>query len=486
MSDYFMDNSPPSGKGVPDNRAGTAIYKKNGVITLEITDMNNLGAGVGHTHDGIAVFVTGAVTGDKVEAKIIKITSRYMVARLERLITASKHRIDADDPEAEVCEAPQSCGGCCYRNVKYEYELEVKRDYVKNAFRKAGLQVSVKDTASDYNISGYRNKAQYPVRQTKEGIKAGFFASGSHRLIPCGECKLQPPVFAEIVGFILTFAEKHGIPAYDEESGKGILRHIYLRTGRQTGEIMVCLVVNSESFPYEDTFADELTKRFGAVKSIMINVNPKNTNVIMGDRTYCIGGKPYINDILCGVRLRISANSFYQVNGNMAEYLYKLALRLADADKNTAVADLYCGIGSIGLSMAKYVKAVAGVEIVPEAVECARVNAAVNNIENASFFLGDAGDSSKLFSEVAAKLGQVPDVVILDPPRKGSTKELIDCIADFSVKKIVYVSCNPDTLARDCAYFARKGYFLSEVYPVDLFPRTGHVETIVLLQRETL
>ena len=233
-----------------------------------------------------------------------------------------------------------------------------------------------------------------------------------------------------------------------------------------------------------DIFADELTESFEAVKSVMINVNPKNTNVIMGDRTYCVGGAPYINDILCGVGLRISANSFYQVNRNMAEYLYKLALRLADADKNTAVADLYCGIGSIGLSMAKYVKAVAGVEIVPEAVECARVNAAINNIENASFFLGDAGDSSKLFSEVVSKLGQVPDVVILDPPRKGSTKELIDCIADFSVKKAVYVSCNPDTLARDCAYFAQKGYSLSEVYPVDLFPRTGHVETLVLLSHK--
>ena len=461
------------------------MIKKNDIIELEITDLNNLGCGVGKTNDGMVVFVKGAVTGDRVTAKIIKASSSFLVGKLEQIIISSPNRADGDGLRAMDCKAPQSCGGCIYRNIKYEHELVLKRDYVKNAFRKAGLpEVEVLDTARTERVTGYRNKGQYPVREVQGRVRAGFFATKTHNLIPCEECLLQPSIFGEIVAFVTDFAEKNKIKAYDEERGKGVLRHIYLRIAEKTGQIMVCLVINGDKLPCVARFADELVDRFPSVTSVMLNFNKKNTNVILGERFECIGGNDYIVDELCGLEFKISAGSFYQVNRDGAELLYGLAKERADLTGKETVADLYCGAGTIGLSMAKDAARVVGVEIVDEAVECAKENAKLNGVENAYFFCGDASDTRGLLATAKDTLGDFcPDVVIIDPPRKGTTRELVDYLDFLGVPRIVYVSCNPDTLARDCAWFAEKGYQIGAVTPVDLFPGTGHVESVVCLTK---
>ena len=460
--------------------------KKNDIIELEITDLNNLGCGVGRTEDGITVFVKGAVTGDRVLAKIIKVASSFLVGRLEKILVSSENRMDGQGLRQKDCTAPNSCGGCIYRNIKYEHELELKRDYVKNAFRKAGLpDVAVLDTAHTERVTGYRNKGQYPVREVGGRIKAGFFASKTHDLIPCDNCLLQPEIFGEIVAFVVGFAEKNKIRAYDEEKGKGLLRHIYLRIAEKTGQIMVCLVINGDKMPYVERFAEELVEKFPSVTSVMLNVNKKNTNVILGDRFICIGGNDYIIDRLCGLSFKISAGSFYQVNRDGAEMLYGLARERAQLTGKETVADLYCGAGTIGLSMAKDAARIVGVEIVDEAVECAKENAKLNDVENAYFFCGDASDTRGLLATAKDTLGDFcPDVVVIDPPRKGTTEELVNYLDSLGVPRIVYVSCNPDTLARDCAWFAEKGYQIGDVTPVDLFPGTGHVESVVCLTRK--
>ena len=331
----------------------------------------------------------------------------------------------------------------------------------------------------------YRNKGQYPVREVGGRIRAGFFAAKTHDLIPCDSCLLQPDVFGEIVAFVIGFAEKNGVKAYNEESGRGVLRHIYLRIAEKTGEIMVCLVINADALVCSEKFARELTAKFPNVTSVMLNINKKNTNVILGERFVCIGGRDYIIDELCGLRFKISAGSFYQVNHDGAELLYRFARERANLTGNETVADLYCGAGTIGLSMADGAARIVGIEIVDEAVKCAKENAALNGVENAYFFCGDASDTRGLLANARDTLGEfVPDVVVIDPPRKGTTEELVDYLDSLGVKKVVYVSCNPDTLARDCAYFAKKGYDIGEVTPVDLFPGTGHVETVVLLSQQ--
>ncbi len=458
---------------------------KNKIITLKITDLNNLGCGVGKLDDGMTVFVKGAVTGDTVEAKVIKVTATYAVARLEKILTASHERFDGTGLRKEECKAPMSCGGCTYRNIKYEHELALKCDYVKNAFRKAGLfDVQVNETAHTERVTNYRNKGQYPVREVGGKVRAGFFATKTHDLIPCDNCLLQPTVFGRIVEFITDFAEKNHIKAYDEVSGQGILRHIYLRIAERTGEIMTCLVINSDKLSCAEKFAQEITEKFPSVASVMLNINKKNTNVILGEKFTCIGGRDYIIDELCGLKFKISAGSFYQVNHDGAELLYGLARERAALTGKETVADLYCGAGTIGLSMADKAARIVGIEIVDEAVKCAKENATLNGIENAYFFCGDASDTRGLLANAQDILGEfTPDVMVIDPPRKGTTEELIDYLDSLGVKRVVYVSCNPDTLARDCAYFAKKGYNIGEVTPVDLFPGTGHVESVVALNR---
>ncbi len=456
--------------------------QKNEIYTLNIEEINNLGSGVSHLPDsGIVVFINGAVTGDTVEAKLIKVNKTYCVARLERLIVHSPIRVG----EA-FCQAPLSCGGCVYRHITYEHELQLKKSYVKHAFIKAGLpDVEVEDVKSTGQIKGYRNKAQYPVGSGKSGIEAGFYAGKTHNIVKADCCALQPDIFGDILRFLCDFATDNGISAYDEESGKGLLRHVYIRRGDKTGEIMLCLVLNGGELPCREMLVGSVTERFTDIKSILLNFNTKNTNVILGKEFKCIYGTPYIEDILCGKRFRISAGSFYQVNHDGCELLYNTAAEKAEFKGGENVYDLYCGIGTIGLSMSDKVGKIIGIEIVPEAVECAKLNARLNGVGNAFYYCGDASSAEKMLGSAKAEIGDVtPDVVILDPPRKGSTVELLEYIARSGVPKILYISCDPDTLARDCAVLSRLEYRIGTVTPVDMFPRTGHVETVVLLSRE--
>ena len=453
--------------------------KKGDTVSLAITDVNNLGCGVGRL-EGKVVFVKGAVTGDTVTATVIKDNKSFAVAKLDSVTVSSPLR-----ERESFCSAPLSCGGCVYRHVTYAHEKEIKYNHVRSAFDKVGLSdVTVLPVMSTEKTRGYRNKAQYPVKNEVGKMRAGFYAAKTHNIVACENCSLGPDIFADIVRFVCEFADENGISAYDEKTGKGLLRHIYLRWGAKTGEIMLCLVINGKKLPDNEKFAKEVTEKFENIKSVMLSVNMKNTNVVLGDEFVCIGGRDYIEDVLCDVRFRISAGSFYQVNRDGAELLYGIAADLAEPEGKTVI-DLYCGAGTIGLSMAKRAKRVVGIEIVDEAVKCANINAKINGIENAEFYCGDASDTEGLLESVEKKSGVKidPDVVIMDPPRKGSTKELIEYLSRRDIKRIVYVSCDPDTLARDCAWFKELGYEIGTVTPVNMFPRTGHVESVVCLTR---
>ena len=452
--------------------------QKNDIIRLTVEEINNLGFGVGHTKEGQVVFVRDAVTGDELDARIIKVNRSYLIARIERMVHPSALRT------ADPCPV-SGCGGCVYQQITYAHELELKREYVKNAFRKAGLSdVTVGEVLSTHRLTSYRNKAQYPVANGKDGMQTGFFATGTHRIVPTSHCRLQPPVFSEVAEAVCRLSDTYGIRAYEEESGKGLLRHIYLRCGEATGEVMLCLVVNGESLPCEKEICLSLSKRFPMIKSIMLNVNRKNTNVVLGETYRCLYGREWIEDKLLGKNFRLSAGAFYQVNHDACELLYTEARKKAMLSGEETVLDLYCGIGTIGLSMADHAKRVIGIEIVEEAVERALENARISGCENAFFYCGDASDAALLLTRAEKAHGDVSGAtVIMDPPRKGSTPELIEYLARRGFSRIVYVSCGPDTLARDCVLFRKLGYEIGEVTPVDLFPRTGHVESLVCLTR---
>ena len=451
------------------------VLPRGSEYTVEITELNNLGCGVGHVQ-GKVLFVRGAVTGDVARISVIKDTATYAVGRVVRIEKASAVR----DSEA-FCHAPDACGGCVYRYVTYAHELECKRDYVQNAFRKVGLpDVAVAPVRTTGVTRGYRNKGQYPVKQGKSGMEAGFFASKTHNLVKADKCALQPEIFGEIVAFVCAFCDAHGIKAYDETTGKGLLRHIYLRQSKNSGQVMLCLVLNGRSMPAEKALVCEVTARFAQISGVVLNFNEKNTNVVLGKEYRTLWGNEYIEDELCGLIFRISPGSFYQVNREGAELLYGIARERAGLTGHETLIDLYCGTGTIGLSMAKDAKELVGIEIVPEAVECARENAARNGIENATFICNDAGDAQVILSVCG---GKRPDVAIIDPPRKGSTEALVRCFAELGIPRVVYVSCDPDTLARDCKWFKENGYSIGQVTPVDMFPRTGHVESVVCLTK---
>ena len=456
--------------------------KKNDVVELCIEDINNLGAGVAHLEDGRVVFVRGAVTDDKINAKIIKVNTNFAVARLEEIISPSVYR----DNEC-FCNASESCGGCVYRHITYEHEKDIKKSYVKHAFIKAGLsEVIINDVLSTNNTKSYRNKAQYPFAMTKNGIVAGFYASKTHNVVPAFECALQPKIFGEILRDVCNFANENNFTVYNEETGKGLLRHLYMRIGEKTGQIMLCIVINGDKMPCESKFVEFINEKYNCISSIQINSNIKNTNVVLGDKYRVIFGERYIEDVLCGVRFRITPESFYQVNHDGAEMLYTIAKQkaIAGIDKKISLVDMYCGTGTIGLSMADAAQEIVGVEIVEGAVECAKINAKINGFENAKFYAGDAKDIESLFASVEAQHGVLnPDVVVLDPPRKGCTPEVIEFLANRNIKRIVYVSCDADTLARDCKLFSNLGYTIGQVDPVDMFPRTGHIENVVCIER---
>ena len=453
--------------------------KKNDILTLQIESMTNLGFGVARA-SGLVVFVGGAVTGEAAEVKIIKITPSYAVGRVEKIIKTSPNR---DSTRCEI----SACSSCAYKSINYGEELRIKANEVKECFIKAGLSdVELEEIIPSPKCEGYRNKAQYPIALDKNGdYVIGFYAPKSHRVTEAADCPLAPAVFREIIDTLRGYFKKYALSVYDEEASRGLLRHIYLRRGEVSGEILLTLVINGEKIPHADELAANITSRFPAVVGILLNVNTKNTNVILGDKYITLFGRDYIYDTLSGVELKISAPAFYQVNHGAAELLYAKAKELAMPTKTDTLLDLYCGAGSIGLSMADSVGELIGIEIIDNAVLCARENASRAGILNAKFYTGDAKNTENLLSHAEAELGKKiePTIVVLDPPRAGCDSKLIEFVASLSPKRIVYISCNPATLARDCSVFKTLGYECGKVTPVDLFPATGHVESVVCLTK---
>ncbi len=447
--------------------------KKNDVIDMEITGFSSEGSGVGHC-DGQAVFVAGTAPGDRVSAVIIKAKKNYAVGKIQHILKASADRVIPD------CPAFPRCGGCQLRHISYEAEIRLKTQKVRDAFQRIGhLELVPCECIGAEKTDRYRNKAQYPVEMHNGRLLAGFYAPFSHRVIDCKNCLLQPSDFENILRVIAKWCEKYKIPAYDETTGKGLLRHIYIRKGFMTGEIMVCLVINGRKIFKQDELVDALKKADVNIKTVLLNHNTEDTNVIMGKKETVIYGKGYIEDVLCGKRFRISPLSFYQVNHAQAQRLYEKAAEFAVTGNTRTLVDLYCGAGTIGLTMADKVESLIGVEIVPEAIEDAKLNARLNNITNARFICGDA----KLAAKQLENEGIIPDTVIVDPPRKGCDSELLDTVARMKPERIVYVSCDPATLARDLSILEEKGYKTEAAVPFDLFPRTVHVETAALLVR---
>ena len=445
--------------------------QKNEEIILDIIDVTSEGNGIGK-YEGMAVFVPLTTVGDTVRVKVLKVKKNYVYAKVMDIINASADRIESD------CGVFKQCGGCVYRHINYNAELQIKTKQVYEVIKRiGGVDLAPQPILFDETMH-YRNKAQYPVNSAGE---PGFYAFHSHRIIPCKDCKLQPEIFAEILSVFENWVKENRISIYNEMKHKGFLRHIYLRRAEKTGEIMVTVIINGEELPFSETLCEKLKSVCGdALKSVQININKENTNVILGKKCKIIYGQPYITDILCGVKVRLSPLSFYQVNRTMAEKLYMKAAEYAEPE-NKNIIDLYCGAGTIGLSMAKTAKSIIGVEIIPEAIEDAKFNALQNGVKNSRFICGDA----VFAAERLAKENIKADVIIIDPPRKGCSPELIKTVSEkFVPERVVYISCDPATLARDIKLFSESGYALKEYTPADLFPRTSHCEVVCLLIKE--
>ena len=452
--------------------------QKNQLLTLRIERLSNDGSGVAHSSEGEAVFVPGTAPGDEAQVRIVKDCGRYAFGILDKLLTPSPDRIPVD------CAVAGPCGGCSLRHLDYAAELRAKQESVADAFRRiGGLDVPVLDALPSPEVDRYRNKVQFPVGRDKDGAPCiGFYAGRTHRIVPCPDCKLQPGVLNDIGNTLCAFFAAHGIQPYDEERGKGLVRHIFLRRGAHSGQIMVCLVCTRPKLPHSDELVALLREKFRDIATILINVNAKKTNVILGEESVTLYGPGCIEDTLCGVPVRLGPLSFYQVNTLAAERLYGVAAEYAQLEPDDVLLDLYCGMGTIGLSMAGHCRELIGVEIIPEAIDSAKANAARMGDAVAAksrFFCADAGEAA---ARLAAE-GLRPDVIMLDPPRKGCDETTLSAVVQMSPRRVVYVSCNPSTAARDAAWLGQHGYRAEKVQPVDLFPRTKHVETVCLLSK---
>ena len=452
--------------------------QKNQILTLCIERLSSDGSGVAHSPDGETVFVPGAAPGDEADVRIVKDCKRYAFGILDHLRTPSPDRIPVD------CAVAGPCGGCSLRHLDYTAELRAKQENVTDAFRRiGGLDVPVLDICPSPEVDRYRNKVQFPVGLDKNGNPCiGFYAGRTHRIVPCPDCKLQPGVLNDIGNALCRFFAENGIQPYNEETGRGLVRHIFLRRGAHSGQIMVCLVCTRPNLPHADALCTRLREQFADIATILLNVNSKNTNVILGTETHTLYGPGYIEDTLCGVPVQLGPLSFYQVNTLAAERLYGIAAQYAQLTPDDLLLDLYCGMGTIGLSMVDHCRELVGVEIVPEAIESAKSNAARMGDAVAAkscFFCADAGQAA---TRLAAE-GLHPDVVMLDPPRKGCDEATLSAVVRMAPRRVVYVSCNPATAARDAAWLEQNGYHAEKVQPVDLFPRTKHCEAVLLLSK---
>ena len=461
--------------------------RKNETAVVKIEDIGVNGEGIGKV-DGYTLFVKDAVIGDVVEVKVMKAKKNYGYAKLINVLEPSKDRVQAK------CSVARQCGGCQIQELSYEKQLEFKEKKVRGNLERIGgfssefLDSVMEEICGMDNPFHYRNKAQFPFGTDKNGqIVTGFYAGRTHQIIPNMECALGCEENGKILKIIVDFMNKYHISAYDEKTGKGFVRHALLRFGFTTKEIMVCLVVNGDNFPHSEKLVDNL-RNIEGMTSITYSVNKENTNVIMGKSIHLLWGQTYITDYIGNVKYQISPLSFYQVNPKQTENLYQYALEYAGLTGEETVWDLYCGIGTISLFLAQKAKKVYGVEIVPQAIEDAKRNADINGIENAEFFVGKAEEILPEYYENYAREHDgekaYADVIVVDPPRKGCDETLLRTMTDMSPERIVYVSCDSATLARDLKYLCENGYELQKVREVDMFPNTVHVETVVLLSQQ--
>ena len=450
-------------------------YRKNDIVTLEIVDCGTDGEGIGKA-DGFTVFVKDAVIGDTVTAKIMKAKKNYGYGRLMEILNASPYRVEP------VCPSARQCGGCQLQAVSYEEQKVFKEKKLRGHLERIGgfTNLPMEPLIGMDEPYHYRNKAQFPVGRNKEGkIVTGFYAGRTHAIIENRDCALGIPENKDVLDRVIAHMEKYNIAPYDEVTGKGLVRHIFVRYGFFTGELMVCLIINGQDLPHQRELVEKLCEIPG-MTSISLNMNKKRSNVILGDKVKTIWGKEYITDKIGDISYEISPLSFFQVNPQQTWKLYSKALEYADLHGEETVWDLYCGIGTISLFLAQKAKFVRGVEIVPAAIEDAKRNAQINHIENVEFFVGKA---EEVLPREYEKNGVYADVIVVDPPRKGCDAMLLKTILKMQPKRVVYVSCDSATLARDLRFLCDNGYELKKVCGVDQFPQTVHVETVVLLSK---
>lgn len=451
-----------------------APVQKNEYYNVVFEDLTHEGAGVAKV-DGFPIFVPNALPDEKAQIKVTRVKKGFAFGRLIDLKEESRYRTDAP------CPIYKQCGGCQLQHINYEGQLLYKQKQVKDVLERIGKldlsRITVHPTLGMEDPWNYRNKAQVPVGEREGGLIAGFYQQRSHEIIDMNECLIQQSENDRVVQAIKEICGKYGIKAYNEERHKGWLRHIMVRYGAVTGEMMVVFITRTNDFPHKAKIVEEITAALQHVKSIVQNINPKKTNVIFGDETTVIWGEEYIYDTIGGIKFAISARSFYQVNPEQTKVLYDKALEYAELNGEETVIDAYCGIGTISLFLAKQAKKVYGVEIVPEAIEDAKRNAELNGIENAEFAVGEAETVIPKWYEE----GIAADTLVVDPPRKGCDEALLRTILEMKPKRVVYVSCNPGTLARDLRVLEDGGYATLEVQPVDMFPHTSHVECVAIL-----
>lgn len=453
---------------------------KNKEYIVDIIDYGFEGEGIAKIDDFI-VFIPNAMKNEKVKILIVKVNKNYAYGKILDIIEKSSYRQDSD------CETSKRCGGCNLRHINYKETLKIKQNVVQNCINKAFSDTNidipkVKETIGMEEPYNYRNKLQYPLGIDKNNqVVMGVYANRTHEIIPVKNCCIQDKFSQKIANDIYLYIKENNISAYNENTCKGLFRHILIKIGKNTSEVMVVLVLNEKKFDKEQALVKFLKNKYSEIKTIVKNINNKNTNVILGDKNVVLYGNGYIEDVLNGYRFKISPLSFYQVNLVQSQILYNTAIKLAKLDENDIVFDLYCGIGTISICLSKYAKKVYGIEIIDEAIIAAKENANLNHIENIDFF---AGDVEKILPEILEK--DIPDVIFVDPPRKGLDSTTIENIKKISAEKIIYISCNPATLARDLKLLSDR-YDIKDVQPVDLFCYTSHVECCtVLCRKETL
>lgn len=447
--------------------------KRNQRISLTIDDISHQGSGVGR-YNGQVVFVPATAVGDTVQAKIVHTRKNLAYGIVEELQTPSPDRVEND------CPSYPACGGCSLRHLRYRVECEYKEQIVKDNLQRIGnLTPALHPLLPSPVVDRYRNKVQLPIEKVGDTTRFGFYAPRSHDVIPMEDCLLQPELFSLLARELCRFMDDYNISAYDETTHSGLVRHLYLRQAGESGRIMAVVVINGEELPHWRELLDRWMGQTAHLSTVLINHNSRNTNVVLGKRNTILYGEGILVDRLLGIELELSPDSFYQINYAATQHLYRQAISYAAPRPSDILLDLYCGVGSIGLTMASMVKELIGVEIVPEAVENASRNAKRNKIENARFICADATQAAVQL----AKEGLSPTIVVVDPPRKGVDQQALEAIVAMAPEKLVYISCNSATLARDCKYLAEQGYHIRKGRGVDLFPRTPHVESVMLLER---